>query len=78
MNLAAVKRVRLEEVGGRGAQTTLSLPVFPQEGCAHRKFPGDPSVSKAIPERCILFSYHCIRMTLLEVTLDDGEDTRMS
>lgn len=46
MNLAAVRRVRLEEAGGRGAYFVST--VFLRIGSTQRKFPEDPSVPKAV------------------------------
>lgn len=60
MNLAAVRRVRLEEAGSTDQVVSTGSPHV---GCAHRKLPGRPSMSKATQERLTFFSQYCIRMT---------------
>lgn len=61
--------------GGQSEGSTgyLLSTVFPP-----RTLPADPSLCKAVQERCIFFSGYRTRVTLFEVTLDGGEDTRMS
>ena len=54
MNLAAVRRVRLEEARGRGTAYFVST-VFPHIGGAQRRLPGDPSIPKAVQKRFIFF-----------------------
>lgn len=61
-----------------GSTDYLVSTVFPHLGCAHKKLPADPSMLEAVQGRFIFLSQYCIRMTLLEVTLDDGEDARMN
>lgn len=64
MNLAAVKRVRLEEAGGRWGAAYFVSTVFPHVGGARRKPPGHPAIPEAVRKRVTFLSWYHVSVKI--------------
>lgn len=77
MNLAAVRKVRLEEAGGRGDSLLCLYHISPHRRCSEEAPWGSFNPRSSPEEIHFLYLVPC-QNKVLEVTLDGREDARMS